>query len=139
VPVSFGYHPYLCLPDVARPEWHVEIPVQRRLIVDDRLIPTGATESVRIEPGRLGDRTFDTPFTDIDPRAPFVLASPDRRIEVSFLEGYPYAQVYAPADGAFVCFEPMTAPTNALVAGGPALQLVAPGQQYTAAFAITLR
>src|SRR5262249_14509098 len=139
VPASFGFHPYLRLPDVPLGEWHVQIPVQRQLFVDERLIPTGASAVVRIEPGRLGNRTFDTPYTEIDHDSPFVLAGGGRRIEVTFTGGYPYTQVYAPPDAEVICFEPMTAPPNALVAGGSALPLIAPSQQFTAAFTITLR
>jgi len=38
-------------------------------------------------------------------------------VTVGSLEGHSYAQVYAPAGGDFICFEPMTAPTDALVSG----------------------
>jgi galactose mutarotase-like enzyme len=37
-----------------------------------------------------------------------------------------------------IAFEPMTAPTNALVAGGDELPFVAPGDSYRAAFSITV-
>ena len=138
VPVSFGYHPYLRLPDVRRGDWHITLPVHQQLLLDDRMIPTGATEAVDIKPGALGNRVFDTGFSDLDQPSRFLLAGGGRRIELTFLQGYPFAQVYAPAGEAFICFEPMTAPTNALVAGGPTLPLVAPSESYTAAFALTV-
>ena len=47
------------------------------------------------------------------------------------------AQVFAPPGQEFICFEPMTAPTNALV-DGRGLQLVAPGAEYRAAFSIAV-
>jgi aldose 1-epimerase len=74
VPISFGFHPYLQLPDVPRAEWHVELPVRSRLITDERLIPTGDTEPVDIPPGPLGERTYDDGFTDLPDPARFVLA-----------------------------------------------------------------
>ena len=37
-----------------------------------------------------------------------------------------------------IAFEPMTAPTNALVDGGAELPLLAPGESYEASFSITL-
>ena len=46
--------------------------------------------------------------------------------------------MYAPADDDVVAFEPMTAPTNALVAGGPDLPLLEPGGRYEAIFTITV-
>ena len=47
------------------------------------------------------------------------------------------AQVLAPATDDVICFEPMTAPTNALHSGDR-LSLVAPGERYTATFSITV-
>jgi len=35
--------PYLQLPDVPRPQWQIEMPTMRHLILDDTGIPTGAT------------------------------------------------------------------------------------------------
>jgi galactose mutarotase-like enzyme len=136
VPVAFGFHPYLRLPEVPRDQWHVEMPVGRRLRLDHQGIPTGESEAVLIEPGRLEERTFDDLFTDLPRPAGFVLAGGGRRIAVEFGEGYPFVQIYAPDTDAVICFEPMTAPTNALVADGPALHAVPPGGAYRAAFSI---
>ena len=136
VPVSFGYHPYFTLPGVPRAEWHVEIPVRRRLVLDERMIPTGATEPASIAPGPLGDRGFDDGYADLDEPARFVLAGGGREIAVVFEEGYGFAQVYAPPDRELICFEPMTAPTNALVTGET--PIVEPGGDYTATFSVTV-
>jgi hypothetical protein len=57
-----------------------------------------------------------------------------RRLSVLFGAGYPYAQVYAPPGAGFACLEPMTAPTDALVAGG--YPVVRPGESFTARFSI---
>ena len=43
-PVSFGYHPYVCLPGVPRAEWEVALPLRRRALLDERGIPTGEAE-----------------------------------------------------------------------------------------------
>jgi aldose 1-epimerase len=56
---------------------------------------------------------------------------------VEFLEGYAYAQVFAPVDQDFICFEPMTAPTNALVSG-EGLVVLPPGERYRAAFRVSI-
>jgi len=137
VPVSFGFHPYLRLPDVPRGEWWVELPVRRRLVLDERQIPTGATEPVTIPAGPLAAGAFDAGFDRLDHPARFVLAGGGRRVTVEFVEGFPCAQVYAPVGESFICFEPMTAPTNALVSGA-GLTIVEPGAAYTATFAITI-
>ena len=65
VPVAFGYHPYLRVPGLPRAEWTVDIPVRTRLVLDERMIPTGQREPVRIEPAPLGGRSFDDAYTDL--------------------------------------------------------------------------
>jgi aldose 1-epimerase len=137
VPMAFGFHPYLTLPDSDRADWHVEIPVRQRLVTDDRQIPTGEAEPVAIEPGPLGERTFDDGYTDLADPARFVLAGGGRRITIDFVAGYGYAQVYAPDDDDVVAYEPMTAPTNALISG-QGLHLVPPGESRSATFSVSV-
>jgi aldose 1-epimerase len=133
VPVAFGFHPYLRLPDVPREDWWVELPVSERLVLDGRKLPTGAREAVAIAPGPLGSRAFDDAFV-APPR--FVVAGGGRRVELEIVRGYPFAQVFTPPGASFICFEPMTAPANALVRGGPDLRLVEPGAQSLSTFAV---
>jgi aldose 1-epimerase len=138
VPVSFGWHPYLRLPGVPRADWHVELPVRRRALLDERGLPTGGTEPVAIEPGPLGERTYDDHFVELEHPATFVLEGGGRRIELELGDGYPFAQVYAPlgtGDEPYICFEPMTAPVNALVSGD-GLRSVPPGGSFRADFTI---
>ena len=139
VPISFGYHPYFRLPDVARPEWRVEIPVRERLLLDDRMLPTGAREPIEIESGPLGSRTFDDAFVAPPGGERFSVAGGGIRIEVAFRSGYPYAQVYAPASDDVIALEPMSAPTNALLTGGPQLPVAGSGQSYSASFSVAVR
>lgn len=138
VPVSFGFHPYLRLPGVARAAWEIEIPVAERLLLDERMLPSGEREAVEIAPGPLGSRTFDDAFTAPPGGAPFALSGGGRRIELRLGAGYEFSQVYAPADDEVVAFEPMTAPANALLAGGPELPWVEPGQAFAASFSIEI-
>jgi galactose mutarotase-like enzyme len=133
VPISFGFHPYLRLPDVPRAEWRIAVPVREHLLLDDRGLPTGEREPAEVEPGPLGERTFDDAYTYAEGEA-FALAGGGRELQLSFGPGYPFAQLYAPDDDDVVAFEPMTAPTNALVAGGPELKVIEPGDRYEAAF-----
>jgi aldose 1-epimerase len=138
VPVSSGWHPYLRLPGLPRPEWWVELPVRCRAVLDERRLPTGASEPVTIEPGPLGDRAYDDHFVELERPAVFALEGGGRRIELAFGQGYPYAQVYAPLsveEEPYVCFEPMTAPINALVSGD-GLASVPPGGSFRAEFSV---
>jgi aldose 1-epimerase len=135
VPVAFGYHPYLTLPGVARADFHVAFPVRRHMVLDARGIPTGADEPADIPAGPLGDRTYDDGFSELAEPPEFLLEGGGRRIAVRFDQGYPIAQVWAPEGHAFICFEPMTAPTNAL-ASHDRLPVVDPGTAYEARFSV---
>ena len=126
VPVSFGFHPYFRL----RRDEVVALPARERLVADELCLPTGARMEEPAEIFPLADRTFDDGY-HVGERARFVAG----RIAVTFLFGYPYAQVYAPRDSDFICIEPMTAPTNALVSGD-GLRHVVPGGTFRAAFEI---
>lgn len=133
VPVCFGYHPYLRLPGAERAAWEVTLPVAERLLLDERGLPTGAREPAGALDGPLGERTFDDAFTGVS--GPFRLAGGGRLIKVDFETGYPFAQVFAPAEDDVACFEPMTAPADALRHDPPA---VAPGEVYIARFSVTV-
>lgn len=134
VPVSFGWHPYLALPG-SRAETHLRLPACDHHILDGRGLPTGRTEPQRAEELPLGDRSYDDLYAlGADRR--LALVTDDRAVIVEMEEGYPFAQVYSPADAPFGCLEPMTAPTNALVTGE--CRLVAPDDQFTAGFSVTM-
>ena len=138
VPVSFGFHPYLRLPGVAREDWHVELPAMRHLQLDARSIPTGASRPVagssrpagRAHLRRRLRRRTRWRASSSSPAAG--AASPcgsSRAIR-------PHRSSRRRRDDV-ICFEPMTAPTNALNSGDR-LSLVAPGERYTATFSITV-
>lgn len=137
VPLAYGFHPYLRLPGVPRAEWEVSLPLRRHLRLDARGIPTGETELEPAEEALLGDRTFDDGYDQLAEGSTFTVAGEDRRIELRFDVGYPAAQVYAPADADVICFEPMTAPADAL-RSGRGLRLAEPGHPRTATFTLTV-
>ncbi|MEA2444398.1 MAG: aldose 1-epimerase [Thermoleophilales bacterium] len=136
VPIAFGWHPYVTIPGTPREEWDVTLPVRSRLVADDRQLPTGAVEDVEYaQPLRLGDREFDDGYAGVDAGARFAVSGAGRTVEVEFTSGYSHAQVYAPAGEQLICFEPMTAPTNALESGD-GLRSVDPGDSFEAVFRI---
>jgi aldose 1-epimerase len=137
VPVAFGYHPYLRLPAESRSAVEIEVPAPTRLVLDERQIPTGERVRAAISPGPLAERSFDDGFADVNDGATFVVRGAGRTIAVTFLEGYGFAQVFAPSESGFICYEPMTAPTNALTSGD-SLTRVRPGDAYSAAFRISV-
>jgi aldose 1-epimerase len=136
VPVSFGYHPYLRLPGGRRETWHVELPPAERLVLDQRMIPTGRREPLQRTAFELADTSWDDGFAIASQPARFAVTAPGRGIAVELLEGFRFGQIYAPPGRDFICFEPMTAPTNALCSGD-CLPLAQPGEEYLAVFRIT--
>jgi aldose 1-epimerase len=146
VPLAFGFHPYLA-PGGPREQWQIELPAMRHLALDREQIPLGledpASAPQRFElGGREFDDGFDVEATPVPVRfavaAPAGSTAPARRLELEFLRGYPFAQLYAPLSGHFICFEPMTAPANAL-RSGEGLRLLAPGERHSAAFSIQIK
>ncbi|MFM9164789.1 MAG: aldose 1-epimerase [Solirubrobacterales bacterium] len=137
VPVAFGWHPYLAPPGAPRSDWEVYFPPVLRLEADDLQLPTGAREKSPVAAGPLGDRTFDDGYAGVEPGTACSVSDGVRRITVEMTGGYPFAQLYAPGDLDVICFEPMTAPTNAL-ASGDGLQVVEPGESFTATFTIAV-
>jgi len=133
VPLCFGYHPYFTIPDVPRAEWELTTPAMRHLPVDARGIPTGASDSWAAGSAPLADRVLDDGFDEVPQGSVFAIAGGGRRIEVVFEQGYPAAQLFAPAGDALVAIEPMTAPTDALRRGG---YRTADGEPVTARFSI---
>jgi aldose 1-epimerase len=137
VPVSFGYHPYTRVPAGSRDDWLVTLGAADQLVLDDHSIPTGERAAVDREPFRLDGTSLDDAFDALSESPSFEAAAGDARLTVTFLAGYSYAQVFAPAGQEFICFEPMTAPTNALNSGD-GLTIIQPGASYRAAFRIAV-
>jgi len=140
VPVVFGWHPYFHLPGVKRSEWVVDAPVGRRYTLSEQSLPTGERTSAALAKGPLGERVYDDLFDELggtgNGEATFTVAGGGRMIGVRFEIGYDYAIVWAPQGRDLICFEPMTAPTNALATGWPGLAALAPGESYRARFSI---
>ena len=145
MPICVGFHPYFKLPDLAnRRMWQIGCAARKRMLLSDRYIPTGETEPFSPqEPLRLNEgATIDNVYTDLQRDgsdcATFLLADGRNTLRVGFGPKFSVAVIYAPADKHFVCFEPMTAPTDALHLA-PAglyqgLQYVAPGETWTEHF-----
>ena len=137
VPIAFGFHPYLRMPDVPRAAWQVRLPARRHLVLDERGIPTGRGERRRATRFALGERSFDDGYDRLASRSAFSVGGGGRTITVELEAGYPAAQVFAPRGEDFICFEPMTAPTNAL-RSGEGLRRVEPGERFSATFSIAV-
>jgi aldose 1-epimerase len=138
VPISFGFHPYLRLPGADRTTWRIALPARRHLMLDDRGVPTGAGEELPAREFELADRHFDDGYDRLPDGAEFSVSDGKRTITVTFERGFPVGQVFAPAGSQFICFEPMTAPANAL-RSGTGLRRAIPGREFLASFWIAVR
>jgi aldose 1-epimerase len=135
VPASFGFHPYFGLPGLPRARWRLRLPPMTRLALDRYQIPTGAEEPFPGLDAELGSLDFDDGFALRDTMTSFSIEGAGRRITVECLEGFGYAQVFAPKGHEYLALEPMTAPTNALVTGH-GLRLVPSGGRFRATFRV---
>jgi aldose 1-epimerase len=135
VPIAFGWHPYLRLPNAARSTWRLRLPTRHHLALDGRGIPTGESNLEPAEAAPIGRRTFDDLYR-LGRHRRLALEAEGATIELHCAENYPFAQVWVPPGRPFAALEPMAAPTNALVAG--TTPFVARGEAFTATFALTL-
>ena len=134
VPIAFGFHPYLA-PGGDRTAWLIDLPVTSHAVLDERGLPTGVVEPAPPGPRALADAAYDDLYPTLEPEPEFAVETVSRRLEVSFGPTFTCGQVYAPAEADFICFEPMTAPTDALTTGD-GLRLIEPGASFTATFRI---
>jgi aldose 1-epimerase len=138
VPVTFGFHPYLRPPGGDRETWHVELGAAQHLELDDRSIPTGQRTPLQQRGFVLGESSWDDGLAALEDPPVFAAAANGRRLSVTFDEGFDWAQVYAPPGKQFICFEPMTAATDALNSG-EGLLVLEPGQRHRARFTVALK
>jgi aldose 1-epimerase len=137
VPVAFGWHPYFRLPDEDPYDLRVELPSWRRLQLDDRMLPTGASVREPASTTTLPVGGLDHAFALPTRHRAMTLQGRSRSLTLTPGGGYRYAQVYNPAGTPVVALEPMVAPIAGL--GTDATPLVAPGDTYTARFRVDLR
>jgi aldose 1-epimerase len=137
VPVAFGWHPYLRLPDVPRRQWLLNLPARRHAVLDPLGIPTGDDVAEPAETSPLGRRTFDDLYVLGRQRRLLFEVEDGPAIELRCDAAYPYAQVWVPRGKTYGALEPMAAPTNALGTGSA--PLVKPGESYAARFSLAFR
>jgi aldose 1-epimerase len=147
MPVSVGFHPYFHLSDAPRNEWKVTLPVRESVVLSPQLVPTGETKpSPYKSPLPLAGVALDDVFTGLvrgeSGRAAFSVEGAKEKISVLYGPKYPVAVVYAPAGRDFICFEPMSGPTNAFnlhhAGKYSELQTVPPGGTWRESFWITV-
>jgi aldose 1-epimerase len=143
MPVSVGYHTYYQINDAPRNEWKVFLGAKDRLLLSEQLIPTGERVPVSDRgPFALADTKLDDLFAslvrDSEGRAEFSVRGVKEKIAVLFGPQYTIGVVYAPPGREFICFEPMSGPTNAFNLSHAGiyddLQKIPPGRTWRESF-----
>jgi aldose 1-epimerase len=137
VPIAFGYHPYFGIPDSKRDQWKLKLPPMKKLLLNERRIPTAGMEEFAGFDDELAANQFDDGFELQDPHSRFSIEGSGWTISVQILNGYTHAQIFAPRDKELIALEPMTAPTNALVSG-KSLRILESGGTFSASFEIAI-
>jgi galactose mutarotase-like enzyme len=131
VPVCFGYRLYLRRERDAT----IVLPTRRRVLTDERLLPTGAIQPLEMSASTLGSDQLDEVFVvDVDRR--LTIASDTRRLTVESLTGFPFAHVRTVAREPHVMLEALTAAPDAL--NRDAFPIATPGRPYRAAVCLSV-
>ena len=136
VPVSFGWHPYFRLPDETTADLQLHLPAWRRLQLDARMLPTGASVREPATQRTLPPDGLDEAFALPSRGRSMTLSGRHHALTLTPGAGYHFAQVYNPAGTGTVALEPMVAPIAGL--GTPATPFVEPGDTYAARFRVEL-
>jgi aldose 1-epimerase len=139
MPLVIGFHSWYQLPDIPRDQWRIHLPVRDHYTLSGKLVPTGEKKPLDLpDPLPLVGRQLDDVYGGVNSNDEFWVESKGQRISVRFGPKFPIAVVYAPQVRNVVCFEPMTAITNAfnLAHAGlyKDLPTIAPGGKWTESF-----
>jgi aldose 1-epimerase len=153
-PFGAGAHPYVAVGTASVDDALLQVPAERRLVVDERQIPVGSEAVAGTpfdfrQPRRIGDSVLDVAYGDLERDAEGIaratLAAPDgRSVEVWVDASHPYLMVFTGDTLAperrrrGVAIEPMTCAPNAFQSGD-GLRTLEPGEAFTAAWGITPR
>jgi galactose mutarotase-like enzyme len=135
VPICFGYRVYLRREQPAC-DATIVLPARRRVVTDERLLPTGATAPLEMSASTLGvDELHEVFVLGADRR--LTVASDARRVTVESLTGFPLAQVRTVVSEPYVMLEALTAAPDALSRN--TFQAATLGRPYRAALRVSIR
>ncbi len=151
-PFGFSMHPYLRLPGVGVDEVSLRVPGRTRVLLDNRLLPLGATEVVGTEydftvPRAIGDAVLDVAFgnvvRDADGGSAVTLAAPDGSAAVHVWADREFGWWQVFTGDTFVgeryrrsvAVEPMTCPPDAFRSGEDVITLT-PGETWRGSWGI---
>lgn len=144
VPASFGWHPYLCLPDVDDTVLSLETPQLEHVKLDEQCLPVRDDSGALVVhgpsdlDGPLMGRTFDDLYRRSDAGTVFALAGGGRTVRLTMGAPWHFTQVYHPPGADFVAIEPMMAPAAAL-SDRRDLPIVKSGEVLDATFELSVQ
>ncbi|MBW7857804.1 MAG: aldose 1-epimerase [Leptonema sp. (in: Bacteria)] len=123
LPISFGFHPYFRLSafcDSVK-DLRLYLPLHSHIETNDKLLPTGYCEPM----GSFWPTSIDGSRRYVELDDGFLLQSDSRsearieglktKLRLTWSRQFKVAVVYSPVNQDFICFEPMTAPTNSFL------------------------
>ena len=134
VPACLGYRVYVRR-EQPRGDATIVLPARRRVVTDERLLPTGATEPLEMSASTVGVDELHEVFALGADRC-VTVASGARRLTVESLTGFPLAQVRTVASEPHVMVEALTAAPDAL--SRDLFPVATPGQPYRAALRLSV-
>lgn len=142
MPVSVAFHPYYKLPDAPRDDWKIHLAATEQVALTDKLVPTGEKKPLALpDPLPLAGRQLDDVYSGLRAGDSFWVQGNRQKLSFRFGPKYTVAVVYAPPGKDFICFEPMSGPTNAFnlnhAGKYPELQHIRPGERWTESFWIS--
>jgi aldose 1-epimerase len=129
VPVCLGYRVYLRRKQPPH-DATIVLPARRRVVTDERLLPTGATEPLEMSALTLGADELHEVFVLGADRC-LTVTSDARRLTVESLTGFPLAQVRTLASEPHLVIEALAAAPDAL--SRDLFPVATPGRPYRAA------
>ena len=155
LPFGLGFHPYLTVGTTTIDQTRLRVPAQRRLVTDDRGLPTGSIAVVSSEydfasARPIGVTRLDTAYCDLardsDGRVRVDLDHPDGTAGVTLWadDRFGYVMIYTGDtldEGdrrTSLAVEPMTCPPDAFRTG-TGVTVLQPGSRWTGVWGITPR
>jgi aldose 1-epimerase len=139
MPAGLGWHPYFRT-GTSIDQASLWLPPADRILVDDRMIPTGQREPLQdfLDLAPIAGAHFDTCFALREAGATHVqLEQGDVKLRYSQSGEFPFLQVFIPPARQSIALEPMTCNVDAFH-NGEGLQKLAPGERLGGSVGIAL-
>lgn len=133
-PFSLGWHPYFKTSDLNQS--YLKMDSQKKLLVNERMIPNGSESIDLKEFFKIEDKAFDDCFILNSNMVEF--KTPDYHLELLSSSEENYLQLYTPNDRKCIAIEPQTAPANCFN-NQMGLQILQPNKSYQVSWKINLK